>query len=83
MATVWMEYVPQDRIKNVETKYIKTEKQKEKSTLNNCVNASEKVKIYIQTVSEQKDLTVQIDIRFPKIYANAEDNVTDFITLHI
>lgn len=79
--TVWMEYVPQDRIKNVETKYIKTEKQKEKSTLNNCVNVSEKVKIYIQTVSEQKDLTVQIDIRFPKIYANAEDNVTDFIAL--
>ena len=79
--TVWMEYVPQDRIKNVETKYIKTEKQKEKSTLNNCVNASEKVKIYIQTVSEQKDLTVQIDIRLPKIYANAEDNVTDFIAL--
>ena len=79
--TVWMEYVPQDRIKNIETKYIKTEKQKEKSTLNNCVNASEKVKIYIQTVSEQKDLTVQIDIRFPKIYANAEDNVTDFIAL--
>lgn len=79
--TVWMEYVPQDRIKNVETKYIKTEKQKEKSTLNNCVNASEKVKIYIQTVSEQKDLTVQIDIRLPKIYANVEDNVTDFIAL--
>ena len=26
--TVWMEYVPQDRIKNVETKYIKTGKQK-------------------------------------------------------
>ena len=26
-------------------------------------------------------MTVQIDIRFPKIYANAEDNVTDFIAL--
>ena len=53
--TVWMEYVPQDRIKNVETKYIKTEKQKEKSTLNNCVNASEKVKnIYSDSLRTER-----------------------------
>lgn len=52
--TVWMEYVPQDRIKNVETKYIKTEKQKGKSTLNNCVNASEKVKYIFRQSQNRK-----------------------------
>ena len=52
--TVWMEYVPQDRIKNVETKYIKTEKQKEKSTLNNCVMHREGKIIYSDSLRTER-----------------------------
>ena len=71
--TVWLEKVPAEWIKRIETR-IKKNIVKEKS---GETSEPEKIEIYVESNNIHEKIPIKIDIRFPEIYSDSGRNLTE------